>query len=228
MAARGRRLSGGQADLAAGKGEARDGIEQQEHALALVAKMLGNGHGGERGFAPQRCRGVGGRADHDAAREPVRAKVVLDEFAEFAPALADEAKHRDIETWRAREHGEQRGLADARRREEADALPLPHGGEQVEGADAKVLRDTPALDLTIDGRTEQRGAARAGDVVITRAIVAIGATGRTIAGGAGVGAGRHRRTKAATIDLGNVPQKRALATRIVVMPNGSLVEEVRP
>jgi hypothetical protein len=43
-----------------------------------------------------------------------------------------------------------------------------------------------------------------------------------------VGVGRHRRNKAATVAIGNLPAVRELATRIIVMPDGTRVEEVRP
>ena len=42
-AAPGRRLAGGEADLALGAGEARDAVHQQQHMLALVAEIFGDG-----------------------------------------------------------------------------------------------------------------------------------------------------------------------------------------
>lgn len=132
VAARGRRLSGREADLAAGLREAGDGIEQQQHALPGIAEGLGDRHRGQRRLAPQRRRRVGGGADHHAARQAFGTQIVLDEFAQLPPPLPDEAEDRHVEARRAGQHRQQRGLAHTRAGEQPDALALPQGAEQVE------------------------------------------------------------------------------------------------
>jgi hypothetical protein len=93
---------------------------------------------------------------------------------------------------------------------------------------ATALRDVAALELTLDGRTQQVGAVRAGEVRTSTSRITIGAIGRTVAGGIAVGTGRHRRTRAATVTIGQVAQPKPLPTRIVTLPDGTAVEEVRP
>ena len=68
VAARGRRLAGGQADLALGHGEAGDAVHQAQHLLeVLVAQELGQGHGHIGRLAPLQRRLVRGGDDDDGA-----------------------------------------------------------------------------------------------------------------------------------------------------------------
>ena len=93
IAARGGRFAGGQADLALGHGEARDRIHQQQHVAALVAEVFGDGGRGERGLHARERRLVAGGDDDHAARQAFRAEIALEEFVDFAAALADQADH---------------------------------------------------------------------------------------------------------------------------------------
>jgi hypothetical protein len=59
------RLSGGEADFALSHGEASGGIHDEEHVVALVAEVLGNGKGDETGTDAKRRGAVGGSGDYD-------------------------------------------------------------------------------------------------------------------------------------------------------------------
>ena len=71
----GRRLAGGQADLALRHGEAGDAVHQAQHVLVLVAEVLGDRHGHIGGLAPHQRRLVGGGDDDDAARQALSPRV---------------------------------------------------------------------------------------------------------------------------------------------------------
>ena len=62
------------------------------------------------------------------------AERVLQELAHLAAALADEGEDGRVEARGARQHGEQRGLADAGAGEDADALPGAQRREEVDDA----------------------------------------------------------------------------------------------
>jgi hypothetical protein len=94
--------------------------------------MLGDGEGGEGGLSAKQGGSVGRRDDHDRARETLGPEIVLDELLHFAAALTDEADDRDIAVSPSGEHGEEHRLADARAREEAEALAFAKRREQVE------------------------------------------------------------------------------------------------
>ncbi len=66
----------------------------------------------------------------------VFAERVVEEFAHLAAALADQRDDHRLEVGRPRQHGEQRGFADAGAGEHADALPGAERGEQVDDPDA--------------------------------------------------------------------------------------------
>ena len=74
IAARGRRLARGQADLALGHGIARDRVHQQQDVLALVAKILGDRRGGGRRLHADQGRLVAGGHDHHALGQSLRAR----------------------------------------------------------------------------------------------------------------------------------------------------------
>jgi hypothetical protein len=94
---------------------------------------------GDRGRDPGRAaaleRGaVGSGDDDDRARQACRAEVVVDEFVDFATALADQRDHVDVGFAAAREHAEQGALAAAGHREDADALAFACGHDGIDRA----------------------------------------------------------------------------------------------
>ena len=125
--------------------------------------MLGDGHGGVgRLPAQQRRRVRGGDHDH-RARQPLGAQIVLEEFPHLAAALADQGEHRDVAGGVARQHGEQRGFADAGAGEQAEPLAPPAGGEAVERAHAEIEpRPEPRALRGIRRRGAYRRAVRPG------------------------------------------------------------------
>ena len=68
------RFAGRQADLALRHGEARDGIHHQQHVLALVAEVLGDGERDEAGAHAQRRGPVRRGDDHHGAPHTLRAR----------------------------------------------------------------------------------------------------------------------------------------------------------
>ena len=135
VAATGRRLSGGEADLALRACDARDGVDEQEHALTLIAEVLGDGRGHVSGAqALDRWRVAGGDHGHRALSAGL-AERVLEELADLTPALADQRDHDDVGASTARQRAEQRALADAGAGEEAEALTDADAEKAVDGAD---------------------------------------------------------------------------------------------
>ena len=130
------RLADGEADLALGPGEAGDRVEEEHHVLALVAEVLGDGRRDVGAAQARKGRRIRGRHDDDRAREALLAEVVLDELPHLAAALADEGDDVDVRVGVAGDHAHDRGLADARAREDADALAAPKGDEAVDGPHA--------------------------------------------------------------------------------------------
>ena len=87
IAARGGRLAGGQPDFPLGHRDPGERVEQQEHALAMVAKVLGHCRGAHGGAHPHERRLVpGGHHDHGTAQ--TLAQIALHELAHLAAALA--------------------------------------------------------------------------------------------------------------------------------------------
>ena len=136
----GRRLAGGEADLALRHREARDRVHQHQHVLAEVAEIFGDRQRQIGGLAAHQRGLVGGRDHHHRAREALLAEIVLQELLHLAAALADEADHRDVGHDIAREHREQHRLADARAGEDAHALAAAAGEEGIERAHAEIER----------------------------------------------------------------------------------------
>ncbi len=107
--------------------------------------MLGDRHCRVRGLAAQQRRRVGGGNHDHRAGEPGRSKLVLDELAHLPAALADQREHRDVAGGLTGEHPEQRGLAHAGAREQAEPLALAAGGETINCPNAEVQpRPKPA------------------------------------------------------------------------------------
>ena len=132
-------------------GEAEDVVDEEQHVLALVAEIFGDGEAGERDAGAgarglvhlaidQGAFGAFGRAVMflrvlvDAAFDHFMIKIVA-----FAGALADAGEHRiaavglgDI----VDQFHDQHGLADARAAEQADLAALGVRREQVDDLDA--------------------------------------------------------------------------------------------
>ena len=92
VASQRRQFAGGNGHLAMRLGEARDRIGHVEHVLALIAKMLGNRHGGQRATAPFQRRTVGRRGDNDTALHPFRAEHLGHEIENLAASFTDKRK----------------------------------------------------------------------------------------------------------------------------------------
>ncbi len=141
-------LADGQADFALCHRKARDGIHHEDDLVALIAEIFGDGCG-RHGALDAHERGlVGRRDDDDGTLESFLAEVAFDEVAHLAATLADERDDADVGFRVAGDHGEQRRFADARARHDADALPVAHRDEAVDGAhaDVEVLVDARALE----------------------------------------------------------------------------------
>ena len=166
VAAGGRRLADREADLALGHRDAGQRVHHQHHVRALVAERLRDA-GGDEGGAQAHDRGlVRGRDDHDRAREALGAEVVLEELAHLAAALPHQRDHRDLGLGAARDHRQQRRLADARAGEQAEPLTAPDGDEGVQHAHAQAERGVdprPAHGLAArGGRGARKRPARSG------------------------------------------------------------------
>jgi hypothetical protein len=130
------RLAHGQADLALGHGKSGHRVHHQQHALALVAEMLGDGRGGKGGLDAEQGRLIAGGADHDAFGHALFAQLAGDEFAHFAASLADEGDDVDVGQAVPGDHAQQGAFADSGAGEDAHALAFAHGEHAVNGADS--------------------------------------------------------------------------------------------
>ena len=110
---------------------------QQQDVLALVAEPLGDPGRGERGAQPHQRRLVGGRDDHDGARQALGAEVALEELAHLAAALTDQREDADGASVPRVIIDSSARLADARAGEDAEPLAAPAGHQRVEGPHAK-------------------------------------------------------------------------------------------
>ena len=145
IAAGDRRLAGGRGHFAQGVGEAGDGIQNQQHAVALHAKMLGDAHGGVRRAPAHHGAFIAGRNDSDGLGHAGRSDRVLQKLAHLAAALAD--KHDDdcVERLGACQHGEQGRLSDARTGKDPETLTEADRREDIDDLDAGVEGRTDAL-----------------------------------------------------------------------------------
>ena len=136
IAAGGGRLAGGQPDLALRQGEAGQRVHQQQHVLALVAEVFGDGRGRQgRLHADQGRLVAGGHHDH-ALGQPCGAQVALDELVDLAAALADQGDDDHVGRGVAGHHAQEHALAHARAGEDPHPLPLAAGQQAVDRADA--------------------------------------------------------------------------------------------
>ena len=116
-------------------GKAGDRIEHQKHAVALVAKMLGDAHRGVRRAPAHHGALVAGGDDGDGLGHALRADRVFEEFAHLAAAFADQRDDHRVEGIGAGQHGEQRRLADAGAGKDAEALAEAERREDVDDLD---------------------------------------------------------------------------------------------
>ncbi len=144
-----RRFADGEADLALRLREARQRIHDQQHVLALLAEIFGDGGREPRAVQAHQRRIVGRRRHDDRALQALGPENALDEFLHFAAALADQADDDDVGAGVARHHAEQHALADAAAGEQADALAATDGQQRIDGAHADIER-------LLDGLARQR------------------------------------------------------------------------
>ena len=128
--------------------EAEDVVDEEQHVLALVAEVLGDGQAGQRD-AGAGARGLVHLAVHEGALGAFAAALLVHagldhlviEVVALAGALADAGEHR-VAAVRLRDvvdqlH-DQHGLADARAAEQADLAALGVGSQQVHDLDARL------------------------------------------------------------------------------------------
>ena len=136
IAARDRRLARSQGHIAGGMGKARHRIDDEQHLLAPVAEIFRDAHRRLRRQAAHHRAFIAG-GDHGDGVLALLLERVLQEVAHLASALADQRDDGSVEAAGAREHGEQRRLADAGARENADALAGAERREEVDDPDAR-------------------------------------------------------------------------------------------
>ncbi len=139
-----RRLTDGETYLALSPRQARHRVEHEHHVAAPLAEVLGDGGGDEGRPQAHHRRLVRRGADHDRALHPLFAQRVLDELAHLAPALANEADHREVCLHLPGDLTHERGLAHARAGEEAHALPGADREQPVDGLDPQRQRPLDA------------------------------------------------------------------------------------
>ncbi len=182
-----RRFAGGQADLALGHGEARHRVHHAQHFQPLVAQEFGQGHGHVGRLAPLQRRLVRGGDDDDGAAQALGPQRLLDEFAHFAAAFADQAHDDGVAGRLARQHRQQHRLADARAGEDTQALAAAAGGEDVHGAHAEIKPFADALAGVGRGR---RGLQQVAFRALRQRAVAVDGIAETVDDAAEPGGGR--------------------------------------
>lgn len=106
----GGRLTRRQTDFTLGSAETGDRVHHQQHALALIAEIFGNGRGRIGRLEPLHGRTVGGGHHQHGLLAAFRADIMLDEFPHFAPAFANQGQHADIRRTALEDAGKQGGL----------------------------------------------------------------------------------------------------------------------
>ena len=127
---------GGQADFALGQGEPRERIHDQQHVLAGIAKIFRHGGRGLCRLHPHECRLIAGGDNDHAAGQPLRSQIPLDEFVDFAAALANQADDNHIGRRVAGHHSQRHALAYARAGENAQPLADAAGQQAIDRSDA--------------------------------------------------------------------------------------------
>ena len=125
-------------------GETGHAVDDQEHVVALIAKMLGDGDGRKRRHLAQHRALVAGRNDGHRFLH-MRAERILDEFAHFAATFADKGDHHLVEGVGSRHHRQQRRFANAGAGEDAEALTKAERREDIDSAHAGLETGFDAL-----------------------------------------------------------------------------------
>ena len=101
---------------------------------ATPAEPLGDRGGDPGTLQPLQRRLIGRRDDDHRTGQTLGAEVVIDELLHLAAALADQGDHVDVCFTVARDHAQQRALADTRAGEDAHALAEAAGEQAVQSA----------------------------------------------------------------------------------------------
>ena len=121
IAARDRRFARRGRDFADGMGETGDAIDDQKNVVALVAIMLGDGHGRQRRHLAQHRAFIAGRHHGDRLGQ-VFTERILDEFAHFTATFADQRDDHLVEGVGTGKHRQQASTCRRRsRRRRRDA-----------------------------------------------------------------------------------------------------------
>ena len=105
-----------------------------------VAEVLRDPRRDERRLDAHERRLIAGRNDHHRTAQARFAQIALDEVAHFFAALADQRDHVDVGGRVARDHAQDRRLADAAAGEDADALAFAARQQPVDRAHAQRQR----------------------------------------------------------------------------------------
>jgi hypothetical protein len=103
------------------------------------------------------------------------------------------------------------------------------GGDHELTLTATPTRDVASFEMELDGQHVTVGATAAGEArTLTARVHLADGEGRDVVGTAWIGEGNHRRNRAALTHIGAVRVQAAKPTRIVTMPDGTVVEEAQP
>ena len=114
-------------------------FDDQQHRFAHVPEVFGDRHRCPWREAAHHWAFVAGRNDRDHGGA-IFAQRVVEKFPHFATPLADERDDDCVDRRRPGQHGEKRGLADARAREHAHALSDAERGEEIDHTHAGAER----------------------------------------------------------------------------------------
>ena len=156
IAARGRRLAGGQPDLALRRGKARERIHDQQHIASLVAKILGDGRGRMRRACTRASAGSSLVATTTTLLASAGPRSRNKKSLTSRPAFADQGDDVDVGGRVARHHAQRHALADARAGKDADSLSLAAGQQAIDRADAGRQRRVDARSLDRGDRRRAR------------------------------------------------------------------------
>jgi hypothetical protein len=134
-------------------------VHQAQDFQVLVAQELGDRQGHVGGLASLEGRLVGGGHHDDGALEAFLAQGFFDELPDLTAPFADQPHHDSVAVGLFGQHGEQHRLANARAREDAQALATAAGGEDVHGPDTQIQ---PRTDAAARVRRRRGGPQRIG------------------------------------------------------------------
>ena len=117
--------------------------------MPLIAEILGNRRPRHRSLDANKRGLVGGRDNDDRAFQSLLAEVTLNKVTHLTSALPDKGDDTNIRLSVACDHGEQRGLANARPRHDADTLPIAECDEPVDCTHTDV-------EIVVDARARER------------------------------------------------------------------------